>query len=149
MLTLHIDSDKFDRFLERKNISSRTLSKVLKVPKVPTKRTISSWFDGAEVAFRWQEAIRQHFGNSLEIFDQNGCLLSDVHALGVTREKLEFVRIYESITPSAISEWRKGGGIEPDTLFALVNFLEIRPIDLLHTETLLYLAKLTDTNYGR
>lgn len=149
MLTLHVDSEKLDRLLQAKNISSRMLSKHLRVLKAPTRRTINGWLGGEEVAPRWRQSIVDHFGLGLELFDSDGCFLKNVGHFGVSADRLSRIKIYDSITPSAISEWRNGGGIEPDTLIALAGFLEVAPADLLDSETLIYLSILTGIGFDR
>lgn len=134
MLTLHIDKRSLDRILKTQRISARTLSQNLYIMRSPTKGTVTAWLEGGVVAPRWRLALVAAF--HADIFNGDGSLQRSVFEQhGITREALGMVTIRETITASAISEWRGGGGIEPDMLFALANYLHVAPLSLLANET--------------
>lgn len=136
MLTLQLNKENLDRLLIAQGISARKLSEHLYVMRAPTYRTITGWLDGAGVAPRWREAIVIKFNANFGIFDSHGALYKIALVRhNMNRETLGHVLIRETITPAAISEWRSGGGIEPDKLMALANYLHVVPYTLLASET--------------
>jgi len=138
MLTLQIDPVKLDRFLKMRNITLKDISSRLVIEHHPSTGVITSWLDHRPVTATWRKAICEHFNcEQCDLFDTKGRITK--HGLltfNLNPKSLSRVTIHESVTPSAISEWRGGGGITYSKLIALAKMLGIVPLHLLSTTSL-------------
>lgn len=137
MLTLQLNREVLDRVLTARGVNAKTLSEKLSVMRSPTYRTVTGWLDRMPVSPRWREAIAALLGSDqAELFDESGRFSrSALDRRAVNRGTLSGVLIKETVSQAAVSEWRNGGGIEPDMLLALAHFLAVAPRSLLASET--------------
>lgn len=138
MLTLQIDPVKLDRFLSMRNITYKDISTNLVIEHRPSTGNVMSWLDRRPVALAWREAISTFFHcDQGDLFDSKGRFTKQaISNYNLNSRNLALVCVYESITPSAISEWRSGGGITYSKLIALARMLGVIPLHLLSTTTL-------------
>lgn len=137
MIILQIDKERFSRILRNSGMSANQLSQNLVICRHPTPRTLTTWMSGGVVASRWRPAICVSFRlEETDLFDNVGHMHKSIMKMNdVTRNRLAKVTINESITRACVTNWKRGGGIEPDNLIALASFLGVAPVRLLSAQT--------------
>jgi hypothetical protein len=125
MIILQLDKEKLERELGRRNLSANQLSKNLTIRRKPTPRTLNTWEGGGFVSKRWRTAICKMCKlPEPELFDNVGYIRKlTLEAHHITREMLANVTVAEKISSACFTNWKSGGGIDPDNLFALANYL--------------------------
>lgn len=146
MIILQLDKEKLERELGRRNLSANQLSKNLTIRRKPTKRTLDIWEGGGVVSTRWRCAICKMCRlPASELFDSAGHIRKlTLEAHHITREMLANVTVAEKISGACFTNWKSGGGIDPDNLFALASYLEIPPVRLLSEQTQKLLCSIMD-----
>lgn len=137
MITLQLDPIHFETLLRVRGITANQLSHLLIIRHYPSPSVLNSWLHDGPVAARWRAAIARtfHIGEE-ELFDKTGCMYkAAMREHSVTERKLSAVSIEETVTRGAITNWKRGGGIEPDKLIALAELLDVQPASLLSTQT--------------
>lgn len=144
MIGLKIDPEHFEMLLQARGITANQLSRLLVVRHYPSPNVLNTWLHDTPVASCWRAAIATAFRVSEdELFDRAGCMYKDaICKHGITEHQLGAISIQETITRAAITNWKRGGGIEPDKLFALAELLDVQPARLLSTQTQEFLRRL-------